>query len=42
MNYTDSINILNYRNKDVAKMWTFDKIFGHRTHSDDYWGVKMF
>ena len=30
MNYTELINIFNYRNDYGANMWTFDKITFHR------------
>ena len=41
MNSTEPINTFKYRNKDGAKMWTFDKTTIHRKLTDSTWEVKL-
>ena len=41
MNYTDLINIFNSINEYGSKIWTSEKIAGHRKLPDNYWGVKV-
>ena len=39
--YTDTVNIFNFSNNNGAKMWIFDKIYGHGKLPDDDWYFKV-
>ena len=41
MNYTDLMNIFNYRDYDESNMWAFGKIVCHGKFPDDDWVLKV-